>query len=305
MYKKILPILLSVMMILSLSFTASAADVAADGETETSSVTSTEILIPIENVNGASSPGYFPDGIVPPSEIGLQAIINADSRTRVNPTTAEPYKSTVYLQANFPDGTQLIGSGFMIGPSAIATAGHCVYNGQKATSVTVIPAKSGSTYPYGSTTVTTASKIIVSPKYLTSGGVNNDWAIVELNDPLGNQTGWLGLRWQTASYNDTLVYNTGYPSAATTSGQSANRYMYVGTGYIKESMTYTLKGNWDATEGNSGGPVFAYYSDTGYTAIGILTNGSNPSTDGSSYPTAHTIATRITKEMYDLFVTYR
>ncbi|MDD6032891.1 MAG: trypsin-like serine protease [Oscillospiraceae bacterium] len=232
------------------------------------------------------------------------AVIDADRRTRVHSTASEPYKSTVYLRADFSNGTYKIGSGFMIGPSALVTAAHCVYESGvgRAETVSVIPAKDGPIHPYGSAR---SAEILVSPRYPATGNVVEDWAVVKLRAPLGKETGWLGLRWQRASYRGTAVYNTGYPSAATTAGQSDNRYMFVGTGCIRESRGGILKGDWDATEGNSGGPVFAYYGDTGYTAIGILTNGSAVGTDGSSYPAAYTLATRITKEMYELFMTYR
>lgn len=194
----------------------------------------------------------------------------------------------------------------MIGPSAIATAGHCVYDKKYgfASYVEVFPAKNGSTEPYPSAR---SSNILVSTAYVFNGLVNDDWAVVELNSKVGNQTGWLGLKWQTASYNGQFVYNTGYPTGTgAPSGQnSSNPYMYRGTGYIKESNTYTLKGNWDSTGGNSGGPVFAYYSDTGYTVIGIVTNGSATSTDGSNYPTAFTTATRITETVFNVFKSYQ
>jgi glutamyl endopeptidase len=254
--------------------------------------------------SSAYSPGYFPDGCETISTVSTFAIIGSDNRTRVNPTDAGPYCNTVYVQSTFSNGSTIIGSGFMLGPSSIVTAGHCVYNNNSlATSVTVIPARNGSINPYGSATSTS---ITVSPQYITGGSTSHDWAIVENDSALGNQTGWLGLRWQTATYNDTYVYNTGYPTPSTTPGQTAGQsYMFLGSGYVESSSTNILNGDWDATSGNSGGPVFAYYSATGYTAIGILTSGSAPSTDGSSYPTAYTTATRITQDMFNLFVQYR
>lgn len=53
------------------------------------------------------------------------------------------------------------------------------------------------------------------------------------------------------------------------------------------------------------GPVYAYYSDSGYTAIGILTAGSSNSTNGGEYSYAYTTATRFSKNLYGLLMTYR
>lgn len=276
-----------------------------DAETgEVSYHSFSELPAAVSGNDGAYSPGYFPNGAEPFNPISPFAIVGTDNRTRVNPTTVGPYCNTVQVYATFSDGTYKIGSGFMIGPSAVATAAHCVYDsghGGNAASVTITPAKNGATLPYGSTTF---KKLVVGTNY-TAGNANNDWAVVELNDALGNKTGWLGLKWQSGSYNDTFVYNTGYPSPDTTEGQQKDRYMFKGTGYVKSTSTNTFKGDWDASAGNSGGPVFAYYSDLGYTAIGILTSGSAGSTDGSSYPTAYSTATRITQDMYNLFMSYR
>lgn len=56
---------------------------------------------------------------------------------------------------------------------------------------------------------------------------------------------------------------------------------------------------------NSGDPVYAYYDSTGYTAIGILTSDSEDTTFGESYPDAYSTVTRITEDLFNLFVHYR
>ena len=158
--------------------------------------------------------------------------------------------------------------------------------------------------PYGSESVSvSADNVVVSTGFINSPGPDNDWAVIELSTDIGNTTGWLGLRWQSNTYNGTSVTNTGYP--AVVNGVNTNKQMYKGDGTIMESYTNTLRGTWDASGGNSGGPVYAYYNSTGYTAIGILTSGSSDNTFNQEYPTAYSTATRIIQEMYNLFVTYR
>ncbi len=257
--------------------------------------------------------GYFPNGIETIESgndgISLMAVVGTDNRTVVSNTAIGPYCNTVFITASYNNGKTYRGSGFMIGPNAVCTAAHVVYSaadGGYPTSVTVVPAKNGTSEPYGSETISaSANNLVVSSNYISNNGPDHDWAIVKLSSNLGNLTGWLGLKWQTASYNSTYVYNTGYPTVVNGIDVSSAHQMYVGTGVIMQSNTYTLKGTWDASGGNSGGPVFANYSGSGYTAIGILTSGSNDSTFGNHYPDAYSTATRITKQLYDLMVSYR
>ncbi len=239
-----------------------------------------------------------------PGDVGVNAIIGNDDRTKVDVTSVGPYCNTVYIKAEFSSGSYKEASGFVIANAAVATAAHVVTdsNGNLATKVTIIPGKKGSTYPYGSTE---GKKITITSNYLTTKAQKDDWAVVETSAQIGASTGWLGLKTQTSSYNNTYVLNTGYPSPSTCEGQTSDRCMFVGTGRIKSSTSTILKADFDASSGNSGGPVFAYYADTGYTAIGILTAGSSTSTDGSSYPTAYSSITRITNNMYNLFLSYR
>lgn len=259
--------------------------------------------------DGGYSPGYYPNGY---EEILVQdaspmAIVGEDNRQKVQNTAVGPYCNTVYIETTYSNGNTYIGTGFVLGPKAIATAAHCLYNSDRggyAASVKVVPAKNGNKEPYGSVLVTaSADNLIVSSDFIKSSGPNHDWGIILLDTNLGDKTGWLGLKWQSDSYTNTAVYNTGYP--AVVNGQDSGKAMYVGTGTVKTSSDNTFKGTWDASAGNSGGPVYAYYSDSGYTAIGILTSGSQDSTNGSSFPLAYSTATRITKDMYNLFVQYR
>ncbi len=264
------------------------------------------------NEDEGVSPEYSPNGET--DAITPYAVIGKDNRIRIEDTKTEPYNNTCYMVATYSDGSKSgVFSGFMLGPNSAVTAAHCMYshkNGKYAKSVTVIPAKNGSLEPYGSST---SSNIIYKDEYVAKESREDDWAIIELkSSDIGNRTGWLGLKWQTASFNDTDVENTGYPARSDkfTKQNSSNSYMFLGAGKIRTTNSNgasgrgTLYGDWDASGGNSGGPVFANYTDSGHTAIGILTAGTD---DGDTYSSSScfTLATRISKEMFDLFVTYR
>lgn len=259
--------------------------------------------------DGGASPGYFPQGIVsetPAADVDTRAVVGLDDRVVVNPTNVGPYCNTVYVESTFPDDYEITVSGFMLGPSAVLTCAHCVYDNNRgglATSVRVVPAKNGDIEPYGSADMTS---IVVPTEYTNSqdGDSRYDWAIIVIDEPLGNTTGWLGLKWQTASYVGTEIKNTGYPAYSGCARQNEDgTLMILAEGEIRDDNNTYLDGDWDASGNNSGGPVFAYYSDTGYTAIGILSAGSI--SENLTYPNSFSRALRISEDMYDLFVQYR
>lgn len=124
--------------------------------------------------NGEASPGYFPNGCSVEMEepvYSVKAIVGVDNRFKISTTTDGPYCNTVYLETTYSDGYEGIGSGFVIGPYAVATAAHCLYSedhGGYAVSVKVVPAKNGTTEPYGSETVSSASSLVVSSEFINN-----------------------------------------------------------------------------------------------------------------------------------------
>lgn len=243
------------------------------------------------------------------------AIVGQDDRVRITDTTVGPYCNTVKIIANWPDGSSTSGSGFVIGPNAVATCGHVIFNNRGvngewtwASSATIIPACNGSLSPYGTTY---AIAYEIGGEWGSEHNYKDDWGIIKMNDRLGSQTGWLGLVktddfWY--SYRGEDIINTGYPGYVEDSNGNViqngySRYMYKAEGTIRSSGTRYLRGDWDATGGNSGGPVFKWVDGAGYCAIGILQGGSNA--QNQSYSDSNSGAVRIHEWLYDKFITYR
>lgn len=232
---------------------------------------------------------YVPYGLesVPPNA-ETRALLG--SWSEINPATGGQYRNTVYVEY-IKNGNRARASGFLIGPSTVATAGHVIYSGGKfAVDIVVIPARAGSSYPYGTAGYNGA---VVSSGWYDNEDGNYDWGIIELDSNLGDSVGWLGLETKTTSYNGKSVMSNGYPK---TVNGTTKHTMYRTNGTVSSSQTYKLYSqNTNAAGGMSGGPLYYYSSSTGYTAIGISTTGGSNS---NGY-------IRITRELYDIFLSYR
>jgi V8-like Glu-specific endopeptidase len=83
----------------------------------------------------------------------LLRLIGPDNRVRVEHTTHPHWRRVCALRITFPAGRSARGTGFLISPRVVATAGHCVYDkdfGGWAQSVEVIPGADGALRPFGS-----------------------------------------------------------------------------------------------------------------------------------------------------------
>lgn len=241
---------------------------------------------------GAESvPEIVPDGLSsnPPSDSTMRGLLG--SWTAINPATGGQYRNTVHLSVT-KGGKTGQATGFMIGPNAVATCGHVIYSdGNYATNIVATPARANSSAPYGTAS---ATDYIMNTGWINDGDTEYDWGIILLDANIGDNVGYLGLRWQSASYNNKSIMINGYPGKV--GNNTSNKVMYRSNGKISESKTRLLYStDTNADGGMSGGPVYFYSSDTGYTAIGLIRGGNS----------SKNTFVRITQEVYDLFVSYR
>lgn len=151
------------------------------------------------------SPGYNP--FADEDNIGenlIEPYYLDSGRTIVeNPQNDKMFRSTVYIDATFTDDVtgatvHARSTEFMIGPNAVATAGHCIfmrdYHGENffVGNATIIPAYNTGTNstPYGAAH---APRFICGEGWSSSGDDSDDWGIIELDTNIGSKTGWLVL----------------------------------------------------------------------------------------------------------------
>ncbi|ALC84003.1 MULTISPECIES: trypsin-like serine peptidase [Bacillus] len=216
-----------------------------------------------------------------PEEIDTNVVIGTDNRTRVNPTTTYPNRTVTFLDVKYPKAPGSYRcTGFFIDPDTVATAGHCVHDKSKggwATSITVIPGKTGRSNPFSYTMGTTF--------YSVKGWTENensdyDYGAIKVAKSLGNTVGWLGYSWQLSSLNGTGVILQGYPV------DKPMGTMWEHSGSIQWSLSNRIGYHIDTHGGQSGAPV---YKSTNH-AVGIHSGG---------YSSYYNVGTRITEAKFD------
>lgn len=168
-----------------------------------------------------------------------------------------PYRAVCFVQAFFDtdkDGdiddndTSLQGSGFLIGPSTIATCGHLLYSREYGWShhVEVSPAKNGEYAPYMASSI----RVHIAEKWISGFNENFDWGVVELDFNYGKYLGWYGKHWRNWSLAGESVNVTGYPN-------DKQAFQWRSPGTIAQSDEHMLDYGCDIMVGVSGGPVYS------------------------------------------------
>ena len=114
-----------------------------------------KLLETAETAPASESATAVDEGLAEEAAAAMEVIIGRDDRVRITNTTNNPWRRICALKIHFPSGRVYRGTGFFIGPRAVATAGHCVYlhgQGGWATKIEVIPGCNGTARPFGSAT---------------------------------------------------------------------------------------------------------------------------------------------------------
>lgn len=196
--------------------------------------------------------------------ISTMSLINGHTFNRVT-SLSTPYSRIMCLRlGRDTDGNGTIdnwavGTGFLVGPDLMLTAGHCmygaeggnveemrIYSGQNSTSL--------QSYCYPSKWYT--------PDEFKNGDTNYDWCLVKLQSGLGNTYGWFDCVTPTSSISSVRV--SGYPDSS-----EYYYFQYTSTGALYLNGNYGVRYTCSTFGGQSGAPVF----DTDYVVYGIHTDG--------------------------------
>lgn len=222
--------------------------------------------------------------------VGEEVVIGPDDRVLISPTTAYPWRAICALRIRTRTGKSYIGTGWLISPRTVITAGHCVYmhnEGGWAQSIEVIPGLNVASRPFGSG-VSGVFRSVTG--WTNSKDRNFDYGAIILpnNYRPGDRTGYFGFANRSDNdLNASMLNLSGYPGdkGGNTQWFHARKTLSV----TSRTITYDI----DTFGGQSGSPVWVLNGANRY-AVGIHTNG------GSSNS-----ATRITQDVYNNMLNWK
>lgn len=225
------------------------------------------------------APPAYPGGEdrsgVDPDRISLsrpEDVVGTDDRIRVTDTDTYPWNTVGYVSAAYPSSRTYRGSGAIVTPYMVLTAGHMVYDwdreGGYANSLNFSPgqrqlsAGGAVTRPYGQFTAVrweTTSNYIDALKTNPGPNVhfNYDYAAAFFSTSFAS----VGLNtYMPVVFNlaPTAINIAGYP--ASVQGETNSQGMWHSFGDVTGVADRMLYYNADTTGGNSGGPVWEFIS---------------------------------------------
>nr|BFD41637.1 hypothetical protein FFPRI1PSEUD_31360 [Pseudomonas sp. FFPRI_1] len=216
-----------------------------------------------------------------------QHAIGNDDRTPVPSSSMLPWRCICQLVIEGLNERQLLGTGWLVGPKTIITAGHNLYSHKErnwASNIYVIPGRDGNVAPFS---YYQSTKFAVHDGWSNSGDITQDVGVIWLGTNVGERLGWFGI----ASYSDNdlagMIVNTaGYPADKRLGTQ------WFTAGRIDHIEDRILRYGLDTEGGQSGSPVFEYDAENHRIAHAVHAYG------GGGYNS--NLGIRINNDIYDL-----
>ena len=215
----------------------------------------------------------------------IEVVIGADDRVKINNTTVYPWRCICSLDITAADGSTWIGTGWLVAPRTIVTAGHCVWihsRGGRVASIRVMPGRNGpaTETPFKSCL---ATHVRTTVKWIEDKDSDRDYGCVLLPQSFMDYSSLGTFGYASLSDLENMTVNlSGYPGDKPTGTQ------WFHSRKIKSVESRRFYYDIDTAGGQSGAPVWRF-KDNQRHAVGIHTNGNST---GNS-------AVRITSAVFD------
>jgi glutamyl endopeptidase len=202
----------------------------------------------------------------------LEVVIGADDRVRINNTAVRPWSGICHLNITARNGQRFIGTGWLIAPRTVITAGHCVYihnAGGWVSEVEVSAGRNAAVRPFGAIK---SSRVSSSPEWVAARNRNHDYGCIILPKAPRSTSGALPFSFNYAARTDVQIRSralnlSGYPGDK--GGITQWFHARMAKAVTPDVITYDI----DTAGGQSGSPVW-HLENNVRTAVGIHTNGS-------------------------------
>ena len=237
---------------------------------------------------GESGMEAVDESIVNEAVAVLEVVIGNDDRVRIPNTTDIPWRRICALRITFPSNAVYRGTGFLIGPRSLATAGHCVYlhnQGGWARKIEVIPGANGPARPFGAAESTQLRSVA---GWVNAKRPESDYGCIVLPQGSfnGRNLGSFGFGALTAAE---LVAKPAV--VAGYHGDKPFAELWGMAGKITTVGPTTVTYPHDTAGGGSGLPVYIKRGDGGRTVVGIHNYGA--STGNSATRVTPAVAQRL------------
>jgi V8-like Glu-specific endopeptidase len=223
----------------------------------------------------------------------LESIIGGDDRVRVTNNQFYPWRCIASLLITAHSGAMYIGTGWLVSPRVLLTAGHCVYmadEGGWVTQIEVIPGRDADSRPFDSAVATDFRSVT---GWTQDHNSDYDYGAILLpaDKRYGDQLGWFGYASRADDYLRGITLNlAGYPGDGGPAGIDGTQW-YHSRGVrdvFEKQITYEI----DTYGGQSGAPVWEMTAEGNRYGVAVHTWGTTVNNGG----------TRITSDVFDNIV---
>ena len=231
--------------------------------------TDTALETAYPDIGAASFGGFAP-----------RTVHGVDDRRQITTTSDYPWRVHASLLITAGDGSRWIGTGWFIGPRVLITAGHVVcikgsgVPGRDGwvSSIRVFPGRNGSETPFGEVTSTTFHSV---RGWVDNGNDEYDYGAIVLDQPKGNETGWLSFgRYADDDLKSVVGNICGYP------GDKAPGTQWYAARRIDAVTARKVRYDIDTAGGQSGAAVYRIKQGKRY-AIAIHAYGGATTNSGT------------------------